>query len=80
MHAESFLFLSHAHRLPDADAPDARIPESELPQCSKDGCGGLLRPHVVWFGESLDPSILRQTDEELEQCDLCLVVRLGDLD
>lgn len=60
--------------LPDADAPDARIPESELPRCMQQGCNGLLRPHVVWFGESLDPQVLAKTDYELENCDLCLVV------
>jgi NAD-dependent SIR2 family protein deacetylase len=37
-------------------------------------CGGLLRPHVVWFGESLYPDIMSQASEELENCDLCLVV------
>ncbi|KAK7114977.1 NAD-dependent protein deacylase-like [Littorina saxatilis] len=60
--------------LPDPDTPDARIPESELPRCTKGNCGGLLRPHVVWFGESLDPKVLDQTDKELKDCDLCLVV------
>ncbi len=27
-----------------------------LPKC--DSCGGLLRPHIVWFGEMLDPDDL----------------------
>lgn len=43
-------------------------------RCQKDSCGGLLRPHVVWFGESLDPEVLDAADEELSKCDLCLVV------
>ena len=37
-------------------------------------CGGLLRPDVVWFGESLDHEVLEDADRELELCDLCLVV------
>ena len=41
------------------------------------GCGGLLRPHVVWFGENLDPAILEEVDKELALCDLCLVVSHG---
>lgn len=45
-----------------------------LCRCEQQGCGGLLRPHVVWFGESLDPDILTRVDQELEKCDLCLVV------
>lgn len=54
------------------DAADARIPEGELPRCQK--CSGLLRPHVVWFGESLDSDILVAAQEELQKCDLCLVI------
>uniref|UniRef100_A0A1B6EG08 Deacetylase sirtuin-type domain-containing protein n=1 Tax=Clastoptera arizonana TaxID=38151 RepID=A0A1B6EG08_9HEMI len=30
------------------------IPKQELPRCKRPMCGGLLRPHLVWFGESLD--------------------------
>ena len=41
-------------------------------RCNK--CGGLLRPHVVWFGEALDTKVLQKTDEVLEKCDLCLLV------
>jgi len=59
---------------PDPMAEDARIPVEELPRCKKPGCGGLLRPHVVWFGESLDPTVMRKAGEELDNCDLCLVV------
>ncbi|XP_055949531.1 NAD-dependent protein deacylase sirtuin-5, mitochondrial-like [Argiope bruennichi] len=57
---------------PDPDVPDARIPEQDLPRCVK--CAGLLRPHVVWFGESLDPDVLMAAQQELDQCDLCLVI------
>lgn len=57
---------------PDEDTIDARIPEHELPRCKK--CAGLLRPHVVWFGESLDPDVLSAAQHELDQCDLCLVI------
>ncbi|XP_011845071.1 PREDICTED: NAD-dependent protein deacylase sirtuin-5, mitochondrial isoform X3 [Mandrillus leucophaeus] len=42
--------------------------------CEEAGCGGLLRPHVVWFGENLDRAILEEVDKELARCDLCLVV------
>lgn len=59
---------------PDPDAQDARIPVENLPRCEESGCGGLLRPHVVWFGENLDPLVLEAVDTELALCDLCLVV------
>ncbi len=32
---------------------DRAIHEHGAPKC--DRCGGLLRPHIVWFGEMLDP-------------------------
>nr|ABY65335.1 sirtuin 5 [Sus scrofa] len=59
---------------PEPETQDARIPVEKLPRCEEAGCGGLLRPHVVWFGENLDPAILEEVDRELALCDLCLVV------
>ena len=59
---------------PDPDASEARVAESDLPTCQVENCGGLLRPHVVWFGESLDETVMRAANEELKDCDLCLVV------
>jgi NAD-dependent deacetylase sirtuin 5 len=57
-------------------APDitdeANIPSMELPRCKK--CNGLLRPHVVWFGECLERSVVNCTDDALQGCDLLLVV------
>jgi len=43
-----------------------------LPAC--DACGGLLRPDVVWFGESLDPEILHQAVEASKRCQVMLVI------
>lgn len=34
------------------------------------GCGGLLRPDVVWFGENLPMDIFAQAEEAAENCDL----------
>ena len=41
--------------------------------CSK--CGGLLRPHVVWFGEPLEVHVMDTAQQILRECDLCLLVR-----
>jgi NAD-dependent deacetylase len=50
---------------------DDRVPLPEIPpRCA---CGALLRPAVVWFGESLDPRILRQADAALD-CDVFLTI------
>eukprot|EP00090_Calanus_glacialis_P004404 TRINITY_DN13277_c0_g1_i6.p1 TRINITY_DN13277_c0_g1~~TRINITY_DN13277_c0_g1_i6.p1 ORF type:complete len:299 (+),score=99.91 TRINITY_DN13277_c0_g1_i6:28-924(+) len=62
------------HGAPDPDATAARLPVSDLPRCQVGNCGGLLRPHVVWFGENLDEEVMDAAHEELENCDLCLVV------
>uniref|UniRef100_A0A5K3FPQ3 NAD-dependent protein deacylase n=1 Tax=Mesocestoides corti TaxID=53468 RepID=A0A5K3FPQ3_MESCO len=48
------------------------IPVSELPRCTD--CGGLLRPHVVWFGEQLDPVNLSSAEAAAAEADVCLVV------
>ena len=47
---------------------------SDLPRCQVGNCGGLLRPNVVLFGEDLDEEVMDAAHEELENCDLCLVV------
>ncbi|XP_061586851.1 NAD-dependent protein deacylase sirtuin-5, mitochondrial-like, partial [Cololabis saira] len=57
---------------PDPDTHDAQIPVDQLPRCS--GCNGLLRPAVVWFGETLDSDVLTRVEKVLDGCDLCLVV------
>ena len=43
-------------------------------RCEQTGCHGLLRPAVVWFGETLDADILTRAEQVLDSCDLCLVV------
>lgn len=43
-----------------------------LPRCKK--CGGLLRPHVVWFGESLDQEILQQSFSASRSCQIMLTI------
>lgn len=48
-----------------AESPLKEIP----PRCRS--CGALLRPHVVWFGESLDMSVL---DEAILSCSGCEVM------
>jgi NAD-dependent deacetylase len=50
------------------DVPLSPIP----PRCAS--CGGLLRPHIVWFGEGLDQDILRQAFSACAQADVMLTV------
>ncbi|KAM9322871.1 NAD-dependent protein deacylase sirtuin-5, mitochondrial-like isoform 2-T3 [Pholidichthys leucotaenia] len=59
---------------PGPDVADAQIPVDKLPRCDERDCNGLLRPNVVFFGETLDSHILTKVEKEMETCDLCLVV------
>jgi len=49
-----------------------QVPLPLLPSCSR--CGGLLRPHIVWFGEPLDQADLDRSFEAVRSCDVLLVI------
>lgn len=51
---------------------DLAVPLEEVPP--KCDCGALLRPDVVWFGETLPGDALEQAYEASRSCDLMLVV------
>ena len=46
--------------------------ETNPPLCSD--CEGILRPAVIFFGESLDPHVLQQAYQVGDSCDFLLVV------
>ncbi|CAF1039916.1 unnamed protein product [Rotaria sordida] len=56
--------------LPNENGPEIAV--TDLPSCRQ--CRSLVRPHVVWFGETLWPDVLEKIDEEINRCDLFLVV------
>jgi NAD-dependent deacetylase len=60
-----------AHVAPD-DAPVDATSRETLPRCPR--CASLLRPAVVWFGETLDPAVLDAAFEAAGSADACLVV------
>lgn len=45
--------------------------ESFPPRCA---CGGMRRPGVVWFGESLSVDAIRRIEKALKACDLFLSI------
>jgi NAD-dependent deacetylase len=55
--------ITENHATPLADIP---------PRCPS--CGEMFRPHVVWFGESLDPDILHRVFALCSHCDIMLVI------
>ena len=40
-------------------------------KCSR---GSQLRPHIVWFGENLDPNDLDKAEAVAKECDICIIV------
>lgn len=48
------------------------VPIAILPHCKN--CNGLLRPHIVWFGESLDPADIKRSMDALHTCEVLLVI------
>ncbi len=48
------------------------VPISILPSCPR--CGSLLRPHIVWFGESLFADDLDCCSRALKHCNVLLIV------
>jgi NAD-dependent deacetylase len=61
----------------EADWDDRRAPLPELPpRCP--GCHGLARPGVVWFGETIDPDVLRRSIEATA-CDVFLSLGTSSL-
>lgn len=49
------------------------VPLREIPPHCPD-CGALVRPHIVWFGESLDPAVIDRASTECAASDVMLVV------
>ncbi|KAG7210361.1 hypothetical protein KM043_011896 [Ampulex compressa] len=59
---------------PDPSITISDIPMENLPHCEKENCKGLLRPDIVWFGESLNEQVLASAFNAVENCDVCLVI------
>lgn len=54
-------------------ADDGRTP----PRCPR--CGALLRPGVVWFGESLPRTVLERAEQAAETCEVLLSIGTSSL-
>ncbi len=44
----------------------------EVPKCEK--CGGMIRPDVVWFGETLPQDIFAEAERKAAESDICFIV------
>jgi len=55
-----------------ANFPNRRVPLPKLPpHCA---CGGMARPGVVWFGESLPEGMMKEAEHAVEAAQVFLVV------
>lgn len=81
LHLHGSLFAARCARCGqphELDAPPAE-PQASLapPVCTH--CGGAVRPGVVWFGESLDSTVIHRARERIAVCDLLLIVGTSGL-
>ncbi|VAX20700.1 NAD-dependent protein deacetylase of SIR2 family [hydrothermal vent metagenome] len=50
---------------------DAPLPQ--LPPLCPD-CGAMVRPHIVWFGESLEPSVLERAYKAAQEAEVFFII------
>jgi NAD-dependent deacetylase len=53
-------------------AEDPHSPQTPCPACAR--CGAMLRPHILWFGESYWPGMLELCTHLADRATVCLVV------
>lgn len=56
----------------DADLDHEDFSTFDVPACQS--CGGVLKPDVVFFGESVPREVVASAQEHLEQADALLIV------
>ena len=65
-------WLDRCPRQPACALPAAPQAGGQPPRCA--ACGNLVRPGVVWFGETLPAAALQAAQEAMGRCELLLVV------
>ncbi len=70
LHMHGNLFQSRCDSCGRAPIADRNTYEDELPKCR--ACGGIMRPHICWFGEV--PFHLDRLYRELEFCTIFVAV------
>lgn len=74
IHGSLFMSRCSNHECPAAGAPfeDETDYGDHSPECPR--CGRPLRPHVVWFGEYLDPALEQASRDAVLDCDVFIAV------
>ena len=47
------------------------ILKQDLPRC---GCGGVLKPNFIFFGESIPSQTVLESEQHIRQCDVLLII------
>ncbi|MBP5442444.1 MAG: NAD-dependent protein deacylase [Treponema sp.] len=47
--------------------------EDGIARCSKDSCGGIIKPDVVLYGENLDEDVISRTIKALQEADMLII-------
>ncbi|XP_071161601.1 NAD-dependent protein deacetylase sirtuin-2-like isoform X2 [Mytilus edulis] len=51
-----------------------RIMKPSIPKCEAEGCEGVVKPDIVFFGESLPHRFLQCMSEDFGKCDLLIIM------
>ncbi|MCK5795880.1 MAG: NAD-dependent deacylase [Deltaproteobacteria bacterium] len=68
--AQRMVCLTCGHVLSSTEVSLKELP----PRCSRDSCGGLLKPDFIFFGEGIPPSAAHASMDASANCDVMLVI------
>lgn len=51
-----------------------RIFKDEVPMCEKKDCKGVVKPDIVFFGETLPEKFYRLIEKDFKKCDLLIIL------
>ena len=57
----------------DADYVRNHFGKRGVPLCEKEGCGAIIKPDVVLYGESLDDEVVRASIDALRAADMLII-------
>jgi NAD-dependent deacetylase len=69
------IFVDQCSRCAKLDRLKRSSSDGDLPRCSE--CGALMRPGVIWFGESLDSGKIETVENFLASGDVDLTIVVG---
>lgn len=72
----TFRCFDHGHQASDVpyNLMEPPVCNADSGSASSSSCSSKLRPNVVWFGESLDPTTLEDSMKAARQCDLFIAI------